>query len=75
MVSEWERVPPLAPEYHDILAELYFRKGEMVNATRFGRMALDEWVKFGSVDDDQLEHTRSFLSQVWPLAEKRRKGE
>ncbi|KAK4209631.1 hypothetical protein QBC37DRAFT_323700 [Rhypophila decipiens] len=75
LVSEWERVPPLAPEYHDILAELYWRKGELVNATRFGRMALDEWVKFGSVDDDQLEHARVFLNQVWPVAEKRRKGE
>ncbi|KAM7187271.1 hypothetical protein V8F20_011026 [Naviculisporaceae sp. PSN 640] len=75
VVSEWERVPPLAPEYHDILAELYFRKGEMVNATRFGRMALDEWVKFGSVDDDQLEQARLFLNEVWPVAEKRRKGE
>jgi len=72
MVSEWERVPPLAPELHDVLAELYSRKGDMVNGTRYGRMALDGWIKFGSVDDDQLELARVFLRDLQQVASKKR---
>lgn len=72
MVSEWERVPPLAPEYYDIFAELYSRKGDMVNGTRYGRMALDGWVRFGSVDDDQLEHARAFIRDLQHVANKKR---
>lgn len=72
MVSEWERVHPLAPEYHDVLAELYSRKGDMVNGTRYGRMAVDGWVKFGSVDDDQLEQARVFLRDLQHVANSKR---
>ncbi|KAK3390710.1 hypothetical protein B0H63DRAFT_410660 [Podospora didyma] len=61
MFSEWESLPPLESEFHDTLSELYLLNGDMVNATRHGRMALDEWVKLGSVDDDQLERSRLFL--------------
>ncbi|KAK3319429.1 hypothetical protein B0H66DRAFT_498617 [Apodospora peruviana] len=72
MISEWERVAPLTPEYHDILAELYFLKGDMVNATRYGRMSLDGWVRFGSVDDEQLEKARVFLRDLRLVGKKRR---
>ncbi|KAK3687156.1 hypothetical protein B0T22DRAFT_422423 [Podospora appendiculata] len=68
--SEWERVPPLLPEYHETLAELYFLNGDIVNATRYGRMALDGWVKFGSVDDDSLERARGFMRFLTARAEK-----
>ncbi|KAK3324824.1 hypothetical protein B0T19DRAFT_239487 [Cercophora scortea] len=68
--SEWERVPPLLPEYHETLAELYFLNGDLVNATRYGRMSLDGWVKFGSVDDDSLERARGFLRFLTSRTEK-----
>lgn len=74
MFSEWERVPPLEPEYHDTLADLYFLKGDMVNATRYARMAVDGWAKLASVDDDQLEKARLFLSHLDRLSEKRTKA-
>jgi len=69
-LSEWERVPPLAPEYHDTLAELYLLNGDMVNATRYARMALDGWVRLGSVDDEQLERSRLLLRSLTVRPEK-----
>ncbi|KAK0617779.1 hypothetical protein B0T17DRAFT_591762 [Bombardia bombarda] len=62
--SELEMVPPLLAEYHDTLAELYRLKGDLINATRYGRMALDGWVRLGSVEDDQLEKARVFLKDL-----------
>lgn len=59
--TEWEGMPLLTPEYHDTLADLYLLKGDMANATRYARMALNGWVQFGSVDDDQLENSRRLL--------------
>ncbi|KAK3935952.1 hypothetical protein QBC46DRAFT_412553 [Diplogelasinospora grovesii] len=62
--AEWERIPPLYPEYHDILAGLYLGKGDIRNATRYARMALDGWARFGSDDDDELEKARLFLQNL-----------
>ncbi|KAK0715343.1 hypothetical protein B0H67DRAFT_490682 [Lasiosphaeris hirsuta] len=59
--AEWEGIPLLTPEYHDTLADLYLLKGDMANATTYARMALNGWVQFGSVDDDQLENSRRLL--------------
>ncbi|AEO60489.1 hypothetical protein MYCTH_104665 [Thermothelomyces thermophilus ATCC 42464] len=64
MVSEWDMTPPLMAEYHDTLADLYFLKGDMVNATRYARMAVDGWARLGSVDDEQLERSRLFLRRI-----------
>jgi len=64
MFSEWDRSPPFMPEYHDTLADLYSLKGDMVNATRYARMALDGWAKLGSVDDEGLEKARTFLARL-----------
>jgi hypothetical protein len=72
MFSEWDRVPPLMPEYHDVLADLYSLKGDVVNATRYARMAVDGWARLGSVDDDDLENARVFLARLDKLNEKRR---
>lgn len=61
---EWEALPPPMPEYHDILADLYSLNGDMVNATRYARMAMAEWARFGSVDDDKLENARAVLQRL-----------
>jgi hypothetical protein len=74
MFAEWDRQPPLMAEYHDTLADLYFLKGDMVNATRHARMALDEWVRLGSVDDDGLEKARVFLGRLEASDGRRRRG-
>lgn len=70
MFSEWDRVPPFMPDYHDTLAHLHYLNGNMANATRYGRMALDGWAKFGSVDDDDLEKAREFLEHLFHTHEK-----
>ena len=72
MISEWDRAPPFMPEYHDTLADLYFLKGDMANATRYARMAMDGWARFGSVDDEQLERAGLFLRRLDHLNEKGR---
>ncbi|KAK3293798.1 uncharacterized protein B0H64DRAFT_442903 [Chaetomium fimeti] len=72
LVSEWDMTPPFMPEYHDTLADLYFLKGDMVNATRYARMAMDGWARFGSVDDEQLERAAAFLQRLDQLNEKGR---
>jgi hypothetical protein len=64
MFSEEERVPPLEPEYHDMMADLYLLNGDFVNATRHARMAVDGWARLGSVDDEGLEKARVFLRRV-----------
>ncbi|KAL1836193.1 hypothetical protein VTJ49DRAFT_5460 [Mycothermus thermophilus] len=69
MFSEWDRVPPFMPDYHDTLAHLYYLNGNMANATRYARMAMDGWVKFGSVDDEDLEKARVFLEHLARLNE------
>ncbi|KAL2138018.1 hypothetical protein VTI28DRAFT_7659 [Corynascus sepedonium] len=73
MISEWDMTPPFMPEYHDTLADLYFLKGDMANATRYARMAVDGWAKLGSVDDEQLERARLFLHHLDELNEKRKR--
>lgn len=72
MFSEWERIPPFMPDYHDTLAHLHYLNGNMVNATRYARMALDGWAKFGSVDDEDLEKARVFLRHLNHLEEQRK---
>ncbi|KAK4184246.1 hypothetical protein QBC35DRAFT_441840 [Podospora australis] len=62
--AEWDSVPPLEAEFHDSLADLYFRNEDQRNATRYARMAYDGWVRFGSVDDEKLEAAREFLDRV-----------
>jgi hypothetical protein len=73
LVAGWDLTPPFMPEYHDTLADLYFRNGDMSNATRHARMAMDGWAKFGSVDDEDLERARVFLRRLDQLNEERRK--
>ncbi|KAK0701575.1 hypothetical protein B0T26DRAFT_733950 [Lasiosphaeria miniovina] len=72
MFSEWERLPPLMPEYYDTLTELYLLNGDIFNATRYGRMALDGWAKFGSVDDEFLERSRIGLLNLSERSKTRR---
>ncbi|KAK4149185.1 SET domain-protein 5 [Chaetomidium leptoderma] len=71
-LSEWDKTPPFMPEYHDLLADLYLLNGDMVNATRYARMAVDGWVRLGSVDDEHLEKARVFLGRVDQLNERRK---
>ncbi|KAK4233105.1 hypothetical protein C8A03DRAFT_19746 [Achaetomium macrosporum] len=74
MFAEWDMQPPLMAEYHDTLANLYFLKGDMVNATRHARMAVDEWVRLGSVDDEPLEKARLLLRRLEAMDGRRRGG-
>ncbi|KAK0645389.1 hypothetical protein B0T16DRAFT_328528 [Cercophora newfieldiana] len=60
-----EGLLPLEMEYHDILADLYALKGDLENAIRYARMALDGWVRLGSVDSGQLENSRAVLMRLW----------
>jgi hypothetical protein len=69
---EAEGLSPVLPEYYDILADLYSLNGDMENATRYARMALDGWVRFGSVDDTQMENAREALMRLWEQAESKR---
>ncbi|KAL2266839.1 hypothetical protein VTJ83DRAFT_4116 [Remersonia thermophila] len=64
LFSEWDKVPPFMPDYHDTLAHLNYLDGNMANATRYARMAMDGWVKLGSVDDVDLENARVFLEHL-----------
>ncbi len=72
--SEWENLPLLMPEHHDTLAELYFLNGDLVNATRYARRALDGWVRFGSVDEEKLENAKEALHGLSRVAEYKRRG-
>lgn len=57
----WEELPPLMPEHHATLADLYVLANDAINATRYARMAMDGWVRLGSVDDEPLEKARTVL--------------
>lgn len=70
--SEWDQAPVFMPEYHDALADLYYLNGDVVNATRYARMAVDGWARFGSVDDQELEKSRVFLARLHKLNGARR---
>ncbi len=69
--AEAEGIPDLEPEYHDTLAELYALKAAKTGlqedgekARRYARMAVDGWVRLGSVDDELLERARGWLKIV-----------
>ncbi|KAK4445458.1 hypothetical protein QBC34DRAFT_472363 [Podospora aff. communis PSN243] len=68
---EFEGLSPLQMELWDILADLNFLRGDLDNAIRYARMALDGWVKLGSVDDTQLENAREMVMKLWKEAEER----
>lgn len=72
--SEWEDLPLLMPEYHDVLADLYLLKGDLANATRYARMAADEWVRFGSVDDTRVEAASGMLKKLYELELQQQQG-
>ncbi len=65
--SELDQAPVFMPEYHDTLADLYYLNGDLVNAIRYARMAVDGWAKFGSVDDRDLEKSRVVLARLGKL--------
>ncbi|KAK0627923.1 hypothetical protein B0T14DRAFT_552734 [Immersiella caudata] len=68
---EFEGLSPLQMELWDILADLHNLKGDLESAIRYARMALDGWVKFGSVDDSQLENAKEALMRLWKKGEER----
>ncbi|KAK4222034.1 hypothetical protein QBC38DRAFT_539844 [Podospora fimiseda] len=71
--ADWDMVHPLWPEYHDSLADLYFRNGDMMNAMRYARMAYDGWVKFGSIDDEKLENAKVLVDKLDKISEEKRR--
>ncbi|ERT00888.1 hypothetical protein HMPREF1624_02122 [Sporothrix schenckii ATCC 58251] len=62
--TEAEGVTPLHAEMYDIVASIHLDMRNFNQAERFGRMALEAWERFDSVDDSQLVAARWFLSFV-----------
>ncbi|EAA28732.2 SET domain-containing protein [Neurospora crassa] len=85
--AEVEGLLPLMGEYHGVMAESYLMLAErgspggkevdrdlaLRGALREARMAVDAWVRLGSVDGGKTEDARAFLEKVFKLKE-RRKG-
>ncbi|KAK3946736.1 hypothetical protein QBC32DRAFT_122452 [Pseudoneurospora amorphoporcata] len=86
--ADVEGLMPLMGEYHGMMAELYLllarkgsadgrnvdREGALREALKEARMALDAWVRLGSVDDGKLEEARLLLDErVANLKERRDK--
>jgi len=65
--AEWEDLPLFMPEYYDVLADLYLLKGDLANATRYARMAKDEWVRLGSVDETGVIKAAGMLTRLYEL--------
>lgn len=63
-----EGIPPLMPEWYDIVARLSFDVGDLSGARRYAQLSLDGWTRFASVDDSELEAARGFLRDVMRLA-------
>jgi hypothetical protein len=63
-VAEEEGIPPPMPDYYDLVSRLSLDVGDVQNATRFARLALDGWTKINSVDDTDLETARAFMRVV-----------
>ncbi|KAK1775776.1 hypothetical protein QBC45DRAFT_334640 [Copromyces sp. CBS 386.78] len=82
--ADVEGLMPLMGEYHGMMAELYLllaergsadgrkvdREGALREALKEARMALDAWVRLGSVDDGKLEEARVLLERVANLKER-----
>lgn len=62
--TEAEGVTPLHAEMYDIVASIHLDMRSFNQAERFGRMALEAWAQFDSVDDTQLVAARWFLAFV-----------
>lgn len=59
-----EGVTPLMPEMHDMLAAIALDMGDYAGARRWGKLALDGWEKFDSVDETQIASARWFMSFI-----------
>ncbi len=71
MFAEEEGLSEPEPMLHDTLAELYTLKAAQTGlladwekAKRYARMAVDGWVRLGSVDGEALETARLFLREL-----------
>ncbi|WPJ61192.1 hypothetical protein SMAC4_07900 [Sordaria macrospora] len=85
--AELEGLMPLMGEYHGIMADLYLllaergsadgrkvdREGALREALKEARMAVDTWVKLGSVNDVKAEGARVMLEKGFKLKERRGK--
>lgn len=86
--AEVEGLLPLMGEYHGVMAELYLVLAErgspggkevdrdlaLRGALREARMAVDAWVRLGSVDGGKTDDARVFLERIFKLKERRTKG-
>ncbi|KAK2067066.1 hypothetical protein P8C59_000832 [Phyllachora maydis] len=64
MFAEQEALPVPEHELNTLLAGLYEGYGDLANATRHARIALDGWLRLGSVDGEQRERARVMLERV-----------
>jgi len=63
-ITDEEGITWLLPEMHDILAAIHLDMRDFTNARRYGKMSLQGWEKFDSVDESQLESSRWFLKYI-----------
>ena len=66
LVKEDELLP-LVPEFYDLLASMYKDSGDIMNATKYGNLAVQGWADLKSVDDSPLENARQFLEELKKL--------
>lgn len=66
-MAEKEGIPPLMPEWYDVVARLSYDVGDLAGARRYAQLALNGWTKFGSSDDSELEAARDFVREVMRL--------
>ena len=69
--AETEGVPDLEPGFHGNLAELYALQAAKTGlsedgekARRYARMAVDGWIRLGSVDEQALARASDFLRNL-----------
>lgn len=63
-LTDEEGVTPLMHEMHDMLAAIALDMGDYAAARRWGKLSLDGWEKFDSVDETQLAAARWFMGLI-----------
>lgn len=63
-LCETEDLPALMPEFQGVLGELHLEAGDVDEAERYGRMALEGFLEFHGSDSPRADNARRFLAVV-----------